>query len=695
MTPTQNIQEKMMSNINEIYFYDLFDQNEIQELQNLFSDAHGVSSVITDLEGNLLTTPSNFTSLCKMVIANSPENKSNCFAMEQWADGIKKNVDQTIVTPCAKTGLWFETAYISVGNTPIAIWQIGQVRSISYDINQIEEYAAKCNIEPDVFLKAYLKVPVVSIYQFERIAKLFFFFANELSEKAYKNLLLSKQIIEIEESEARFKALHDASFGGICIHDFGLIMDCNQGLSDMTGYSHEELLKLNAIDLVSPDYRDYALNFVKIGYEKPYGVMGIRKNGEEYPLRVQGKNIPYKGKMVRATEFRDITEQKLEEAALVRDKEEALEMNRLQSEFIANLSHEIRTPMNGILGFVDLLKEDDLTKEEKIEYIGIIEKSGDRMLTIINEIISISKIEAGSMKTNISTFNLKNQLVFVYDTFKSDAENKGIEFNMKYSPEIESVILNSDQEKTSSILFNLVKNAIKYTETGIVEFGVATKNNQLEFYVKDTGIGITLDRQKNIFKRYNTDLQEGVNVPKGPGLGLSITKAYVEMLGGSIWFTSEVGVGTTFYFTLATDITKLREDKTVKDLTNIFNLADLTNLNILIAEDDETSELLLRTYLDPYATKILSAKNGEEAVEIFKSNQDIDLIMMDIQMPLLNGLLATEQIRTFNKDVIIIAQTAFGLSGDRDKAIAAGCTDYISKPIKKEELKNMIRKYFL
>lgn len=685
----------MMSNINEIYFYDLFDQNEIQELQNLFSDAHGVSSVITDLEGNLLTTPSNFTSLCKMVIANSPENKSNCFAMEQWADGIKKNVDQTIVTPCAKTGLWFETAYISVGNTPIAIWQIGQVRSISYDINQIEEYAAKCNIEPDVFLKAYLKVPVVSIYQFERIAKLFFFFANELSEKAYKNLLLSKQIIEIEESEARFKALHDASFGGICIHDFGLIMDCNQGLSDMTGYSHEELLKLNAIDLVSPDYRDYALNFVKIGYEKPYGVMGIRKNGEEYPLRVQGKNIPYKGKMVRATEFRDITEQKLEEAALVRDKEEALEMNRLQSEFIANLSHEIRTPMNGILGFVDLLKEDDLTKEEKIEYIGIIEKSGDRMLTIINEIISISKIEAGSMKTNISTFNLKNQLEFVYDTFKSDAENKGIEFKMKYSPEIESVILNSDQEKTASILFNLVKNAIKYTETGIVEFGVATKNNQLEFYVKDTGIGITVDRQKNIFKRYNTDLQEGVNVPKGPGLGLSITKAYVEMLGGSIWFTSEVGVGTTFYFTLATDITKLREDKTVKDLTNIFNLADLTNLNILIAEDDETSELLLRTYLDPYATKILSAKNGEEAVEIFKSNQDIDLIMMDIQMPLLNGLLATEQIRTFNKDVIIIAQTAFGLSGDRDKAIAAGCTDYISKPIKKEELKNMIRKYFL
>lgn len=695
MTPTQNIQEKMMTNLKEIHFYDLFDQNEIQELQNLFSDAHGVSSVITDLEGNLLTTPSNFTSLCKMVIANSPENKSNCFAMEQWADGIKKNVDQTIVTPCAKTGLWFETAYISVGNTPIAIWQIGQVRSISYDITQIEEYAAKCNIEPDVFLKAYLKVPVVSIYQFERIAKLFFFIANELSEKAYKNLLLSKQIVEIEESEARFKALHDASFGGICIHDFGLMMDCNQGLSEITGYSHEELLGISALDLISPDYRDYALNFVKIGYDKPYGVMGIRKNGEEYPLRVQGKNIPYKGKMVRATEFRDITEQKLEEAALVRDKEEALEMNRLQSEFIANLSHEIRTPMNGILGFVDLLKEDDLTKEEKIEYIGIIEKSGDRMLTIINEIISISKIEAGSMKTNISTFNLKNQLEFVYDTLKSDAENKGIEFKMKFSPEIESVILNSDQEKTASILINLVKNAIKYTETGIVEFGVATKNNQLEFYVKDTGIGITVDRQKNIFKRYNTDLQEGVNVPKGPGLGLSITKAYVEMLGGSIWFTSEVGVGTTFYFTLATDITKLREDKTAKDLTNIFNLADLTNLNILIAEDDETSELLLRTYLDPYATKILSAKNGEEAVEIFKSNQDIDLIMMDIQMPLLNGLLATEQIRTFNKDVIIIAQTAFGLSGDRDKAIAAGCTDYISKPIKKEELKNMIRKYFL
>lgn len=146
-----------------------------------------------------------------------------------------------------------------------------------------------------------------------------------------------------------------------------------------------------------------------------------------------------------------------------------------------------------------------------------------------------------------------------------------------------------------------------------------------------------------------------IDSPKGPGLGLSITKAYVEMLGGSISFISQVGEGTTFYFTLSADLSKLREDKTAKTKTNVFNLADLSNLKILIAEDDETSELLLRTYLEPYASSILSAKNGLEAVEMFKNNQDIDLIMMDIQMPLMNGLTATEQIRTFNSKVVIIA----------------------------------------
>jgi len=690
-----NNQEKLMNNLDDIHFFDLFDKSEIQELQNLFSDANGVSSVIMDLDGNLLTTPSNFTKLCKLIIDKTPGGSPMCFAMEHWKKDKKEQINQTLVSPCEKTGLWYETAYISVGDKPIAIWQMGQVRSISYDINQIEKYAENAGLEPSTFLKAYLDAPVVSIYQFERIAKLFYFFANELSEKAYKNLLLKKQIKEIEESEARFKALHDASFGGIGIHDKGIILECNQGLTDISGFTHQELVGMDGIQLIAPDYRDYVMNNIVKGNDKPYEVMGLRKNGEEYPLRLQGKNIPYKGLQVRTTEFRDITEQKLEEAALIKEKESALESNRLKSEFIANLSHEIRTPMNGILGFADLLKEPTLSQDEQFEYIDIIEKSGARMLNIINGIIDISKIEAGSMKTNISKFNIKNQLGFVYDFFKPEADAKNLNLKMVDLSTLPNLDIRSDQEKVNAILVNLVKNAIKFTDKGEVEFGAVRKDNLLEFFVKDTGIGISSQRQKSIFDRFNQDLKEDLKISHGAGLGLSITKAYIEMLGGSIWLTSEHGEGTTFFFTLPLDIAPAKEDSNSKEQYNVFNIADLTDLTILIAEDDETSELLLKTYLKPHAKKILSAKNGEEAVEIAKNNPDIDLIMMDIQMPLMNGFLATEKIRTFNNKFVIIAQTAFGLSGDRDKALEAGCNDYIAKPIKKEELKTMIRKYFL
>jgi signal transduction histidine kinase/CheY-like chemotaxis protein len=452
---------------------------------------------------------------------------------------------------------------------------------------------------------------------------------------------------------------------------------------------------MDGIQLIAPDYRDYVMNNIVKGYDKPYEVMGLRKNGEEYPLRLQGKNIPYKGQQVRTVEFRDITEQKLEEAALIKEKEAALESNRLKSEFIANLSHEIRTPMNGILGFADLLKEPTLSQDEQFEYIDIIEKSGARMLNIINGIIDISKIEAGSMKTNISKFNIKNQLSFIYDFFKPEADLKNLGFTMADLSVLAGIELRSDQEKVNAILVNLVKNAIKFTEKGQVEFGVVKKDNLLEFFVKDTGIGISPQRQKSIFDRFNQDLKEDQKIPQGAGLGLSITKAYIEMLGGTIWLSSEFGEGTTFFFTLPLDITSLKEDSNTKEQSNVFNIADLTDLTIMIAEDDETSELLLKTYLKPHAKKILSAKNGVEAVEIAKNNPDIDLIMMDIQMPLMNGFLATEKIRTFNSKFVIIAQTAFGLSGDRDKALEAGCNDYIAKPIKKEELKTMIRKYFL
>ncbi len=694
----QPLREKIEKS-EEIRFFDLFDKDEIQKLQDLFSAANKVSSVIMDLEGNMLTKPSNFTPLCKLILEKMPNGSPSCFADDQF-NKEEKDLNNTTVSPCSLSGYWFETAYISIDDTPIAIWQMGQVRSISYDINQIEGYAERSGIEKSAFLQAYLKAPVVTIYEFEIVAKLFFTIANELSEKAYRNLQLNKQIIEIEkintdliESEQRFKALHDASFGGIAIHNNCIIIECNQGLTEVFGYKREEIIGIDIINFIDPDYRDYVQEKIKNKNEKAYEVMGIRKNGESFPVRIQGKNVMYKGVPVRTVEFRDITEQKTVEAELIRKKEKAEESNRAKSAFIANMSHDIRTPMNGILGFADLLKDPNLSEKEQLDYITIIENSGATMLEIINEIIHISKIEAGLIKTLTTSFNIKDLLQNIYDKFLPAIHQKGIILKFFGINTLKSQSIKSDQEKVNAILYYILKHAILNTSQGGVELRIMEKNNTLEFTITDTGAGIPKEKLSSLFNRFENEpfLEKS---HESRGLDLVIAKSYLDLLGGTIQVNSEIGIGTSFIFTLPFDFDKYKEiqEKTVNP--SALNVANIQDLKVLIAEDDNTSALLLSTYLKPNSKAIIVATNGEKAVEMCRNNPDLDLIMMDIQMPVMNGFNATKAIREFNSDVVIIAQTAFGLSGDRDKAIDAGCSDYISKPIKKEDLNNLLRKYF-
>lgn len=259
----------------------------------------------------------------------------------------------------------------------------------------------------------------------------------------------------------------------------------------------------------------------------------------------------------------EIEQRKQAELGLIEALKHAEESDRLKSAFLANMSHEIRTPMNGIMGFAELLKEPDLTGEQQNYYIGIIEKSGARMLNIINDIVDISKIESGQMKVLISETNVNEQMEFIYTFFKTEAENKKLEFSFKNKSTDNKVFIKTDREKLYAILSNLVKNAIKYTDKGSIEFGYGSTLQQIQsgtdsltgkdeivFYVKDTGIGIPIDRQKAIFDRFiQADIID-IQARQGAGLGLSITKAYVEMLGGRIWIESEPRVGSTFYFTL-------------------------------------------------------------------------------------------------------------------------------------------------
>jgi signal transduction histidine kinase len=374
------------------------------------------------------------------------------------------------------------------------------------------------------------------------------------------------------------------------------------------------------------------------------------------------------------------------------------ESDRLKSAFLANMSHEIRTPMNGILGFTDLLKTPDLTGEKQQEFILIIEKSGTRMLNIINDIVDISKIESGMMEVDIKESNINELIEYIYTFFKPEVESKGLQLSIKNSLPAKEIIVKTDREKIFSILGNLVKNAVKYTNEGSIEFGYVLKTGsesvELEFFVKDTGIGIPKNKQEAIFERFiQSDIVDNM-ARQGAGLGLSISKAFVEMLGGKIWVESEEGKGSTFYFTIPY-IAQPEEKIIVEDIIPAYEAVNqIKKLKILIAEDDEVSEILISTVITTFCKEVLKVRTGVETIEACRNNPDIDLILMDIQMPEMNGYEATRQIRQFNNNVIIIAQTAYGLTGDSEKAIAAGCNDYISKPIKKDRLLELMKKYF-
>ena len=374
-------------------------------------------------------------------------------------------------------------------------------------------------------------------------------------------------------------------------------------------------------------------------------------------------------------------------------KEQAEESDRLKSAFLTNMSHEIRTPMNGILGFTELLKDPNLSSDDQQDFIQIIQISGARMLNTINSIVDISKIESGLMKVDIKETNINEKIEFTYKFFKPEAEIKGLQLLYKNSLPAKEAIINTDNEKVYGLLTNLIKNAIKFTYDGSIEFGYEKKGEYLEFYVKDTGVGIPENQKELIFERFRQGSENHTRGYEGSGLGLSICKSYIEMLGGEIWVESEEGKGSTFYFTIPYNAVSEKQTELKDTVSQEHKGVQLKNLKILIVEDDEISYSLLTRMLQNISQEILHAITGVKAVEACRNNPDLDLVLMDIRMPKMDGNEATRQIRQFNKDVIIIAQTAHAFSGDRDNAIEAGCNDNISKPINMTLLYELIKKH--
>jgi PAS domain S-box-containing protein len=401
----------------------------------------------------------------------------------------------------------------------------------------------------------------------------------------------------------------------------------------------------------------------------------------------------------------DITEMKRTEDALIRAKEKAEESDRLKSAFLANMGHEIRTPMNGIMGFSELLKNPTLSGKEQQVYVNIIEKSGARMLNIINDLVDISKIESGLMNVNYSPCNINEQLEYIYSFFKPEAEGKGLKLTYVTLVTEEAAVTETDREKINAVLINLIKNAIKFTAEGSIEFGCILTRSvdsdhsaELEFYVKDTGVGIEVEQREIIFQRFRQGSESLNRNYEGAGLGLSISKSYVEMLGGKIWvepnFDNHSNVkGSIFFFTTPYYPEHLKKQSINEDITSKSYDNSGQIYNVLIAEDDLASEILFSIMIKPISKKIFKARTGTEAVETCKNAHEIDLILMDVKMPDMDGYEAVRQIRQFDKNVVIIAQTAFSQSGEMEKALNAGCNDFITKPINKEELLFLIRKH--
>ena len=535
----------------------------------------------------------------------------------------------------------------------------------------------------------------------------------DITEKKQAELQIQKLSKGVEQSPASI----------VITNTDGKIEFVNPKFMEITGYSREDVLGLDLKFLNSgkepESFYDDLWNTIKAGNDWRGEMLNKKKNGELY---WESTHIsPVKDEKNRIVNFiaikEDITQRKLTELELherdlrLQEQNEeymaineelkesyqkikvineeleevrkiAEENDRLKSAFLANMSHEIRTPMNAICGFSNLLLNKSLGEEEKEEFVHIINVNSQQLLSIINDIIDVSKIEAGQVTISKIDFSLNNLLNDLQLLFRQPVRMKGIQYSTTYGLSNEQSKINSDELKLKQILSNLIYNAIKFTSKGFIEVGYTLKNGFIEFFVRDTGIGIDTRDFKRIFGRFQQVEKATTESRTGTGLGLPICKAYVELLGGKIWLTSTVGEGSIFYFTIPYDSSEAQVYEAIRTEGEVYNWHGKT---ILIAEDDTTNYLYLREVIGITKATIFRAKNGEEVLDAC-SNTHFDLILMDIKMPLMDGVEATKILRSRGNQIPIIAQTAYAFSEDKQKMLNSGFNDYISKPIRKEEL---------
>lgn len=387
---------------------------------------------------------------------------------------------------------------------------------------------------------------------------------------------------------------------------------------------------------------------------------------------------------------RDISLRKKTEKALLEAKEKAEASDALKTAFLNNISHEIRTPLNGILGFGQIIAYSNLTESERLEYLGILQQSTDRLIHTVTDYMDISLIVSGNLEVHKGTFELNEFMEEMLSRVRTRNLAKSIDIQLKKPGEYTEMLLYSDRELLQKVMEHLLNNAIKFTPQGQISFGYNAQDDGVEFIVKDTGIGISNESMNTIFEAFR---QEDVGITRayeGSGLGLSIAKGIINKLGGKIWLESKKEQGTTVHFTLPGAHTPALPETRIP-LPEAIKLPD--HPLILVTEDDESNYLYIEVVLQKMGFKVMHAANGKIAVEKCRQHAEINLVLMDIKMPVMNGLEATRLIREFRSSLPIIAITAYALSGDEYRIKQAGCDDYLAKPVRKDLLVNMVEKH--
>jgi two-component system sensor histidine kinase/response regulator len=511
---------------------------------------------------------------------------------------------------------------------------------------------------------------------------------------------------ELKYSEEKFRELAENTNDAFLLRDENNILYINPSFVQVWGRTREEVFENqhHFEKWVHPEDRN---RFTK--WDDFNAFSELKNYSEQYRIIKDDGSIRWlwsrihpvfnsEGKIYRlAVIATDITEQKETEEALVRAKEKAMESDRLKSAFLANISHEIRTPMNGILGFIDLLNEENLSQSTKEQYLQIISNSSKQLLQIINDIIDISKIEANQINIEVKECNINLAIKDIFLFFQQNRlvkENSKITMQLELPLEEEYAKIYTDEARVSQIMMNLIDNSVKFTCEGEIIVGYKIVEKNIVFFVKDTGIGIPQNQHHLIFDRFIQIDDSATRKFGGTGLGLSICQGLVKLLGGTIWFDSEEMKGTTFYVSLP--FIPVKRTDTDDSLNVDRSMPNWKNKTILIVEDDFINFEYLNTVLETSEANILHAATGEDAIRIFASNKTaINLVLMDIRLPGINGYQAMKSIKDLDSKIPVVAQTAFAMAEDNQNCLEQGFDDYIAKPINRKHLLQIIQNHIL